>query len=604
MDSTDISPQIKSDRYQNIIGQLNRTTMTVFGLLALITPSLFLLYHFFFGKPLGWRYGPSLESQTVVVWDKLVIIAVGVALLLLSRAAFGRRRGRLLTASFFIVVSVAMVLDDLAGGSLSFTPAYLSILMFVAVAAPFAAWQTLTLCLVIIAAALITVEFGTSLIGHPAVAVDFNRWILLGLSTVLATGLSAVLHHTRRRQFLERIRAEKMVEKATESELKYRSLFDNSGDAIVAVDNRTGEFRMVNGMTVTLLGIPADQLIGMRYIDVIAPDDRERVTGYHMARVRGEPAPMQYTLRVQSRLWKEPRVCDLKVYLMSDPEVTVSAIRDITDEVEAQEKIRRYANELEATNRELVETQTRLVQSAKLASLGSLAAGVAHEINSPLGAIGSGAQTAERAVNKLRECLRDLADSLPPELKSRIEKCIETLGHLNNVTHESTRRIDTIVSSLRRFASLDEAMEKSVDIHEGIESTLTILPHPPDKQIEIVRNYGPVRPFTCRPGQLNQAFMNILMNAVEAILERGKITITTSEEDGHVVVEICDTGKGISKDHLERVFDPGFTTKGRGVGTGLGLPTAYRIIEDHHGHIEVSSDGGNGTTVRVRLPAA
>jgi signal transduction histidine kinase len=165
----------------------------------------------------------------------------------------------------------------------------------------------------------------------------------------------------------------------------------------------------------------------------------------------------------------------------------------------------------------------------------------------------------------------------------------------------ATERITKIVWSLKNFARLDEAERKPANIHEGIESTLTVLQHQLKNRIRIVTEFGDLPEIVCHPNQLNQVFMNILVNASQAIAVRGTITIKTWRESDTVNVSIADTGTGISSEHLSKVFDPGFTTKGVGIGTGLGLSICYKIIKEHGGDIEVESSEA-GTTFIITLP--
>ena len=163
-------------------------------------------------------------------------------------------------------------------------------------------------------------------------------------------------------------------------------------------------------------------------------------------------------------------------------------------------------------------------------------------------------------------------------------------------------RVENIIRKLRSFARLDEAELKEIDIHEGLEDTLTIIHHQIKHNIEVRKRYGSVPPITCYPGQLNQVFLNILVNAYQAIEGKGTITIETRQRNNNVEIAISDTGVGISKENLEKIFDPGFTTKGVGVGTGLGLPISYRIVQNHKGDIKVKSTEGVGTTFTILLP--
>jgi len=271
----------------------------------------------------------------------------------------------------------------------------------------------------------------------------------------------------------------------------------------------------------------------------------------------------------------------------------ISLVQSVTD----------HANELEESNLRLRETQDQLIQSEKMASLGNLVAGVAHEINTPLGAINSNADTAQRVLKTVNSVIEN-DDSMPwsNEKEEKVNKAIKTLVDLNSLTTNATSRIDKIVKALRGFACLDEAEYQEFDLHKGIEDTITLLTFSPEMKVEIERDFAPFPETLCRPGHLNQVFMNLLTNAVEAIGKQGKITIRTLLESGWAVIQFIDTGKGIPSEDLNHIFDPGFTTKGVGVGTGLGLSICYRIIQEHKGSIDVQSEEGKGTTFTIRLP--
>ena len=159
-----------------------------------------------------------------------------------------------------------------------------------------------------------------------------------------------------------------------------------------------------------------------------------------------------------------------------------------------------------------------------------------------------------------------------------------------------------IVRSLRKFARLDEAELDEVDIHEGLDNTLILVQHELKNRVDVLKDYGKLPLIKCYPNQVNQVFMNLLVNASHAIEGQGKIFIRTHHNNASVMVEIRDTGKGISQEDLPRIFDPGFTTKGFGVGTGLGLSIVYQIMKDHKGKIEVESELGQCTTFRIILP--
>lgn len=239
---------------------------------------------------------------------------------------------------------------------------------------------------------------------------------------------------------------------------------------------------------------------------------------------------------------------------------------------------------------ELRTTQGRLVQHAKMAALGQLVAGVAHEINTPLAAVVNNNDLFIRIFARMRQ--------------GRIEeRDLAAIEDLSKVTRMACARISDIVRTLRTFARLDEAEVKAVDLHEGIESTLVLIAHLTKSGISVERRYGELPRVECHPNQINQVLMNLCVNACQAMGERGTLTITTrSIDDGSVEVRVKDTGVGIARDKLSRIFDPGFTTKGAPLGTGLGLSIVYQIVEGHGGEIHVESEPGVGTEFTMRLP--
>lgn len=247
--------------------------------------------------------------------------------------------------------------------------------------------------------------------------------------------------------------------------------------------------------------------------------------------------------------------------------------------------------------RELERTQQQLVHSEKMAALGQLVAGVAHEVNTPLGAIQSNTDTLKRSLARLGQVL--VGGNCPPKAAPRL---LEAMTRLNEVTEEATARITRIVQSLRRFARWDEQVVDKVDLTEGLESTLTLLHHELKHGVVVRRDYAPIPLVECYPDRINQVFMNLLVNAIQAMNGAGELTIATRGQVDGVTVEIHDTGRGIQPEHVKRIFDPGFTTKGAGVGTGLGLSIVQQIVQEHCGAVEVETQPGAGTTFRVTLP--
>lgn len=281
----------------------------------------------------------------------------------------------------------------------------------------------------------------------------------------------------------------------------------------------------------------------------------------------------------------------------------------------------RYKADLEARNIELAagkleleRLQGQIVQNAKMASLGQLAAGIAHELNNPVGFVYGNLDLIDNAIRNLVCLLRfydalDLSEAVIKKasaLKDEFDYEV-TLGDLPSIIsdcREGTERIRDIVQNLRTFSRLDEAEFKDVDIHEGIDSTLRILSqYFSNGRIQLVRKYADLPLIEGFSGQLNQVWMNLLANAAQAVGSRdGEIRITTRHSGNSVCISIKDTGDGINPEHLERIFDPFYTTKPVGEGTGLGLSISFSIIERHRGRIEVESEVSKGTTVTVTLP--
>lgn len=231
-----------------------------------------------------------------------------------------------------------------------------------------------------------------------------------------------------------------------------------------------------------------------------------------------------------------------------------------------------------------------------MAALGNLVAGLAHEINTPVGAIKSASDTTRRAITRLQEAVeagRDPSDIAP---------LVQVLGTSSLTTASGADRIAQLVRSLRAFTRIDEAPFQKADIHEGIESTLTLLAAEIPSAVEIVKAYGELVPIYCYPSELNQVFMNLIMNAVQAVGNEGTVRIETSTGSGRVAVAIADTGKGIPPEKIEGLFEPGFTRRHDRVRMRTGLYTSYNIVKNHMGELTVSSESGKGTTFNISLP--
>jgi two-component system NtrC family sensor kinase len=269
--------------------------------------------------------------------------------------------------------------------------------------------------------------------------------------------------------------------------------------------------------------------------------------------------------------------------------------------------------ELANSKTELERLQAQLVHTEKMASLGQLSAGIAHELNNPAGFIYGNVDILRDYVTDLERLLQvydevslpEPAASVVTTLKTEInyEKLMGDLGSILADCREGAQRICDVVKNLRLFSRLDEAELKKIDIHEGIDSTLRLLSrYYSSGRIVLRRDFGELPLINCYAGQLNQVWMNLLGNAAQAVKDQGEVTVSTRIDGDWVSVSIRDTGDGIAEEDLSRIFDPFFTTKPVGEGTGLGLSISYGIVERHGGAITVASETGSGTTFTVKLP--
>jgi signal transduction histidine kinase len=244
-------------------------------------------------------------------------------------------------------------------------------------------------------------------------------------------------------------------------------------------------------------------------------------------------------------------------------------------------------------------TQAKLLQSEKMASLSNLIAGVAHEMNTPIGAIYSCHDTLEKASSKLRKSLEGQEDVITLPGVFRPLKAIENSAR---IIKDGGERVTQIVSRMKNFVQLDEAELQRADIHIGLDDTIEIFRHELKPGVELSQEFGVIPEITCYPAKLNQACLLILDNANRSIKDEGKIEVSTASENGVISIIISDTGRGIAKDHLSKIFDPGFSKWDIGVGVGLGLAICYQIIQEHKGSIEVNSIVDKGTTFSISIP--
>jgi two-component system, NtrC family, sensor kinase len=236
----------------------------------------------------------------------------------------------------------------------------------------------------------------------------------------------------------------------------------------------------------------------------------------------------------------------------------------------------------------------RAVQDARLASLSRLVAGIAHEMNTPLGALKANTQVAGKAGEMIRSALT--------EPNPKMDRALNALDQAQRAGTSAIERVTTIVDSLKRFSRLDQSEVQLADLRECLDTCIDLLPAEAKARIAIEKSYDDIPRITCRPGQLNQALMNLLENAVQAIEGEGKIEVRVAEEPGQVAITIADSGRGIPKEKLAQIFDPTFSSGGTRTKMAFGLASSKGIVTDHGGTIAIESEVGRGTTVTLRLP--
>jgi signal transduction histidine kinase len=302
----------------------------------------------------------------------------------------------------------------------------------------------------------------------------------------------------------------------------------------------------------------------------------------------------------------------------------IGAVIDITERkkveqqvVEQLEHVAGINAQLLVVNKQLEFAKNQLLQSDKMAAIGLLAAGIAHEINNPVGYVNSNLSTLEKYLGitfnimdkyEVAAALLKDDDPLKEELrqlrtKYKFDFIHKDIKKLVAESQQGLDRVTKIILDLKDFSHADNNEQWVwADVHRGLDSTLNVVWNELKYKCEVVKEYGTLPDIYCLPSQLNQVFMNILVNAAQAIEVRGKITLRTGQEGDRIWVDIIDTGQGIPAENIPRLCEPFFSTKPVGRGTGLGLAVSYSIVERHHGSIEVHSEVGKGSTFRVWLP--
>lgn len=317
--------------------------------------------------------------------------------------------------------------------------------------------------------------------------------------------------------------------------------------------------------------------------------------------------PIHKLVNAAEKMEAQGEVAHLEDRSGTEVGVLVESFNKMAQKVtKAQKDLKSKVDEVEKTNTELKATQTSLVHSAKMAGIGGLVAGVAHELNNPIGFIYSNMTHLKDYAERLLKVLK-VAESDPSQLEKvkkevDLDFVISDLPKLIASCEDGARRTRDIVVGLRNFSRLEEARLQRIDLTEGIQNTIKLLAGELKNRIKVTQDYGDIPEVRCYPSQLNQVFMNIIGNAAQAIPKKGEIGIKTWLEGDQVCISIKDSGPGISQKIQEQIFDPFFTTKPVGKGTGLGLSISYGIIQKHDGTLKVHSDGKNGTEFVISIP--
>jgi len=365
-------------------------------------------------------------------------------------------------------------------------------------------------------------------------------------------------------------------------------------DDMVAMADRESRVRRCNRAF--------QQFVGYSHKELNSRDWRELLRGAGLDPDGCESSGGEL-FHAESRRW-----LTLKTYSYDEGRGEVITLHDLTEIKEVSEQLAKAYQDLKATH-------SQLLQQEKMASIGQLAAGVAHEINNPMGFISSNLGTMEKYLQRIAGFLElqsaGVAEFAPDQLKEELTRArsqfkvdfvLKDAANLLTESKDGAERVRHIVQNLKSFSRVDDAQETYVDLNECLESTITIAWNELKYKTTLTRDYGDLPQVKCLPQQLNQVFLNILVNAAHAIEKQGEVKVTTRAAGDRVTVAIADSGCGIPEEIRNRIFEPFFTTKEVGQGTGLGLSISYDIIKKHGGTIEVESEPGRGTTFIVALP--
>lgn len=413
------------------------------------------------------------------------------------------------------------------------------------------------------------------------------------------------------------------------SEEKFNKAFHYSADVISIVRLRDRQYIEINDACSRIFGYKREDFIGKTTDEFNLWENQEqRLYMYKVLEEEGSFRNMETALHTK---YGDIRVgvTSGEIVEIGDEPCILVVWNDITERKEAEEALQRAHNELEnkvkertsqlqetlsqleKQNERIKSTQLQLVQSEKMAGLGTMVAGVAHEINNPINYLNLCSTTLKKDIENFRKELMYIMDSNDEEINNYFDTIFTKFQQSLKYILEGSNRIKTIVQDLRMFSRLDEAEKKEILISETLESTLRLVKTQYNKQIEFVTDYKTGGSLECYPAQLNQVFLNIIINACQAIVKNqkysdddniGEVRIQLWDNGKEIVIAFKDNGCGMTEEVKEKMFEPFFTAKPVGQGTGLGMSISYGIIEKHNGKLEVESEPGKGTTITVFLP--
>lgn len=403
------------------------------------------------------------------------------------------------------------------------------------------------------------------------------------------------LEQSRAAQVAEHDELKKLFAKVTQIKQEWERTMDCISDMVLLVDN-SGNIGRCNRSFRDFCGMSYQLLLGRNWKELfVLPPEIPFPSGselFHTASAR----------------WFVFSFYPFIDTVTNSPRGTVITVIDTTERKQTMAA-------LEQAYHDLKTTQAHILQTEKMASIGQLAAGVAHEINNPIGFVTSNVNTLGKYQKRLTSYLSEqdcfLTQVLSPEQRGKLEviRAEMKIDHVLNdsekligETLDGTERVRRIVMDLKTFSRTDEGDYQSADLIACIESAINIVWNELKYKITLVRDFGAIPPIKCYPQKLNQVFVNLLVNASHAIKETGRVEISAHVLNDTVVLTFTDTGCGIPKEHLSHIFEPFFTTKEVGQGTGLGLSISYDIIKKHVGEISVTSEVGKGTSFFITLP--